>query len=246
MPEFVKRPVTVSAERFDADRKPYPAGVYEVPVYQRVEGQNEPQVIGVSWRVSERELTADEILALERDPHLFIRIPQHEIQPGDWVITGVEGERYPCSPSIFAATYAAVDPPAPADLRERPLRGGPAAISVQHARTVLETVIGRSILLVQHEALGTIAKHLALAADALDRQEPTTITVAEWVDADAIAALTPHGSIQFSSTVIDNRLDALLRRALTAWLRGAPGVFTPAEMIELEAFAALSDGPITA
>lgn len=26
-------------------------------------------------------------------------------EPGDWVITGVKGERYPCKPDIFAATY---------------------------------------------------------------------------------------------------------------------------------------------
>ena len=25
--------------------------------------------------------------------------------PGDWVITGVKGERYPCKPDIFEATY---------------------------------------------------------------------------------------------------------------------------------------------
>lgn len=28
--------------------------------------------------------------------------------PGDWVITGVKGERYPCKPDIFAATYELV------------------------------------------------------------------------------------------------------------------------------------------
>lgn len=25
--------------------------------------------------------------------------------PGDWIITGVKGEMYPCKPDIFAATY---------------------------------------------------------------------------------------------------------------------------------------------
>ena len=28
---------------------------------------------------------------------------------GDWVITGVKGERYPCKPDIFAMTYEPVD-----------------------------------------------------------------------------------------------------------------------------------------
>ncbi len=32
----------------------------------------------------------------------------HVVCPGDWIITGVKGERYPCKPDIFAATYAPV------------------------------------------------------------------------------------------------------------------------------------------
>jgi hypothetical protein len=27
------------------------------------------------------------------------------VDPGDWIITGVKGERYPCKPDIFEATY---------------------------------------------------------------------------------------------------------------------------------------------
>lgn len=29
----------------------------------------------------------------------------HIVCPGDWIITGVAGERYPCKPAIFEATY---------------------------------------------------------------------------------------------------------------------------------------------
>lgn len=32
----------------------------------------------------------------------------HIVCPGDFIITGVEGERYPCKPDIFAKTYEAV------------------------------------------------------------------------------------------------------------------------------------------
>ena len=32
----------------------------------------------------------------------------HRVCPGDWIITGVKGEMYPCKPDIFAATYEAV------------------------------------------------------------------------------------------------------------------------------------------
>lgn len=32
----------------------------------------------------------------------------HVVCPGDWIITGVKGEVYPCKPDIFAATYEPV------------------------------------------------------------------------------------------------------------------------------------------
>lgn len=41
----------------------------------------------------------------------------HIVCPGDWVITGVQGERYPCKPDIFAATYD----PAPEPLELTPV-----------------------------------------------------------------------------------------------------------------------------
>jgi len=33
----------------------------------------------------------------------------HLVTPGDWIITGVKGERYRCKPDIFEATYEPVD-----------------------------------------------------------------------------------------------------------------------------------------
>ena len=32
----------------------------------------------------------------------------HMVDDGDYVITGVQGEKYPCKPDIFEATYEAV------------------------------------------------------------------------------------------------------------------------------------------
>lgn len=31
------------------------------------------------------------------------------VNPGDWIITGVAGEKYPCKADIFEKTYEAVD-----------------------------------------------------------------------------------------------------------------------------------------
>ena len=38
-------------------------------------------------------------------PHVqTLEGPLH-VSPGDWIITGVKGEQYPCKPDIFEATY---------------------------------------------------------------------------------------------------------------------------------------------
>jgi len=34
----------------------------------------------------------------------------HIVCPGDWIITGINGEQYPCKPDIFEATYELVTP----------------------------------------------------------------------------------------------------------------------------------------
>lgn len=33
----------------------------------------------------------------------------HAVCPGDWIITGIKGEFYPCKPDIFEATYEKVE-----------------------------------------------------------------------------------------------------------------------------------------
>lgn len=33
----------------------------------------------------------------------------HTVCPGDWIITGIQGEHYPCKPDIFKETYEHVD-----------------------------------------------------------------------------------------------------------------------------------------
>lgn len=33
----------------------------------------------------------------------------HIVTPGDWIITGIKGEHYPCKPDIFEATYERVE-----------------------------------------------------------------------------------------------------------------------------------------
>ncbi len=42
-------------------------------------------------------------------PYIKTLEGKHYITPGDYIITGVKGERYPCKPDIFAATYEPAD-----------------------------------------------------------------------------------------------------------------------------------------
>jgi len=49
---------------------------------------------------------------------------EHIVTPGDWIITGVKGEHYPCKPDIFAATYEAATDAASAE------QASPAALSL--------------------------------------------------------------------------------------------------------------------
>lgn len=41
----------------------------------------------------------------------FVHTPEGRmsVTPGDWIITGLMGEKYPCKPEIFAATYEPAD-----------------------------------------------------------------------------------------------------------------------------------------
>lgn len=34
----------------------------------------------------------------------------HRVCPGDWIITGIKGEMYPCKPDIFEETYEELQP----------------------------------------------------------------------------------------------------------------------------------------
>jgi hypothetical protein len=51
------------------------------------------------------------LVGLRSPTGFFIRTLEghHEVTPGDWIITGVRGEKYPCKPDIFEMTYEPVD-----------------------------------------------------------------------------------------------------------------------------------------
>lgn len=83
--QFRKKPVVIEAEQFFPDTKPWPDGVE-----QYIESVGGESNTWYGWRINTLE-----------GPHI--------VKPGDWIITGVQGERYPCKPGIFEATYEATD-----------------------------------------------------------------------------------------------------------------------------------------
>jgi hypothetical protein len=87
MAKFRKKPVVIEAVQFTRDmvmrREPLPAGV------ERLSLSMNP---GNDALYSHRHV----IKTLEGAMNVEI---------GDWIITGVKGEKYPCKPDIFAETY---------------------------------------------------------------------------------------------------------------------------------------------
>lgn len=77
---FRKKPVVINAVQFFNDR-PFPGGVCDC-------GQD-PRHYGT--------------------PHIHTLEGIHDVSEGDWIITGIKGERYPCKPDIFEATYEPVE-----------------------------------------------------------------------------------------------------------------------------------------
>lgn len=82
---FRKKPVEIKAEQFNPKAQPWPTGVVE----KRPPEGKETLTTKIYW-----------IETLEGG---------HVVTPGDWIITGVKGEKYPCKDDIFRETYDAVD-----------------------------------------------------------------------------------------------------------------------------------------
>jgi len=77
MAKFRKKPIVVEAEQFfAADWRPHEPCQYPSGVYRQ----------GDTYFIKTLE-------------------GNMAVNNGDWIITGLQGEKYPCKPDIFAATY---------------------------------------------------------------------------------------------------------------------------------------------
>ena len=83
MAKFRKKPVTIEAKQFN-----YIDGIGGSKTCHRGERLGLSRNHGVSaiWEIETLE-------------------GWHIVSEGDWIITGVKGEKYPCKPDIFEMTY---------------------------------------------------------------------------------------------------------------------------------------------
>jgi hypothetical protein len=79
MAKFRKKPVVIEAEQFWPETGTWPKGVRRF-----------------------HDAVGEYCYSIETLEGSF------NVTPGDWIITGVKGERYPCKPDIFEATYEKV------------------------------------------------------------------------------------------------------------------------------------------
>jgi len=87
--KFRKKPIVIEAEQFFPDQHPWPEGVYGIDC-------DHPVVVikdmksAVAWGI--------QTLA-----------GWHLVTPGDWIVIGITGEKYPVKPDIFKATYESAE-----------------------------------------------------------------------------------------------------------------------------------------
>lgn len=82
--KFKKKPIVISAEQYKKCQSPVSADAcFEIHGDLRFVGH----------------------------PHVHtLEGTSYDLSDGDWIITGIKGEKYPCKPDVFAATYEPYDP----------------------------------------------------------------------------------------------------------------------------------------
>jgi hypothetical protein len=94
--KYRKKPVVVEAEV-------YKEGMEDGWGY---EDRLPPMKIGTYADLFENSKIIDGVRMF---PYINTLEGRHYISKGDYIITGIKGERYPCKPDIFEATYERVE-----------------------------------------------------------------------------------------------------------------------------------------
>lgn len=94
MPKYRKNPVVIEAEQFLPEEGKWPGGVEDY-------GKTHPY--------DRRDCSNCKTSFRENHGYVHTLEDGHIACPGDWIITGIKGEKYPCKPDIFEKTYAPAD-----------------------------------------------------------------------------------------------------------------------------------------
>lgn len=111
MPKFRKKPVVIEATQWFKNGDHPSDDAYEMFDYPN--GTQRPAVVRegevVRYFRHPDVPGTDKCKHCGNDMHIHGWIDTleggHIVCPGDWIITGVKGENYPCKPDIFEATY---------------------------------------------------------------------------------------------------------------------------------------------
>lgn len=82
--KYRRKPIVIEAEQW------YP------PEHPRDEF-NYVLTLGITWNSKERKY------------YLNTSEGQHEVMPGDFIVTGIRGEKYPVKPDIFLSNYEPIN-----------------------------------------------------------------------------------------------------------------------------------------
>lgn len=106
MPKYRKKPVVIEAEVYE------PGMEDGSECYQSIQNQHCSLFVKFNGCPN----------CLHWRPYINTLEGKHYISPGDYIITGIKGERYPCKPDIFIATYEPADKPSAAEAEAEGLR----------------------------------------------------------------------------------------------------------------------------
>lgn len=105
MPKFRKKPVVISAEQWFPD--------HHVEGVQYIYSKPIKDVLGFELVPLSHEMGIEALHDSEKKAYVRAVVKtlegDHTVTPGDFIVTGVEGEKYPCKERIFKATYESVE-----------------------------------------------------------------------------------------------------------------------------------------
>ena len=100
MAKYRKKPVVIEAQQFYPDQTPWPDGVLQ----GTKRTCSDPQCGDSTW-----DHACDLGAPVPDWFYVQTREGPLRIRAGDWLITGVQGEQYPCKDEIFRETYESVN-----------------------------------------------------------------------------------------------------------------------------------------